>query len=247
MYGSWDSFDGQVFREWRNDPEHYDDAAWTHVIKPFRIPAHWHIYMGFDFGYAKPFSVGWYAVDEDRRIYRIAEYYGCTGQPNTGIKIDPTEIAAGIKRIEDETPALKGKQITRIADPSIFDESRGLSVAQMMAQSPNFVYFSPGDNTRIAGKMQYHYRFAFDASGRPMLQVFDTCKHFIRTLPSLVYDDKHVEDINTDQEDHIYDECRYVLMANPITPRPSAPVKPPEYNPLDDDTPRRDKYRFYRI
>ena len=45
-----------------------------------------------------------------------------------------------------------------------------------------------------------------------MLQVFDTCKHFIRTIPSLVYDDRHVEDINTDQEDHIYDMCRYVLM-----------------------------------
>jgi hypothetical protein len=25
-----------------------------------------------------------------------------------------------------------------------------------------------------------------------------------------------VEDINTDGEDHIYDECRYVAMAHPI-------------------------------
>lgn len=32
LYGSWDSFDGQVFREWRNDPRHYDDQRWTHVI-----------------------------------------------------------------------------------------------------------------------------------------------------------------------------------------------------------------------
>ena len=40
LYGSWDSFDGQVFRRWRNDPDHYEDRLWTHVIAPFRIPKH---------------------------------------------------------------------------------------------------------------------------------------------------------------------------------------------------------------
>ena len=66
--------------------------------------------------------------------------------------------------------------------------------------------------------MQFHYRLHFDEEGRPMLQVFHTCKHFIRTIPNLVYDESNVEDIDTRQEDHIYDECRYVLMENPISP-----------------------------
>jgi len=60
LYGSWDSFQGQVFTEWRNDPAHYDDQRWTHVIAPFAIPKHWKIYRGYDFGFSKPFSVGWY-------------------------------------------------------------------------------------------------------------------------------------------------------------------------------------------
>ena len=64
LYGSWDSFQGQVFTEWRNDPAHYDDQRWTHVIAPFAIPKHWKIYRGYDFGFSKPFSVGWYAADE---------------------------------------------------------------------------------------------------------------------------------------------------------------------------------------
>ena len=68
LYGSWDSFDGQVFTEWKNDPAHYDDQRFTHVIRPFSIPKDWKIYRGFDFGYAKPFSVGWYAVDHEGRI-----------------------------------------------------------------------------------------------------------------------------------------------------------------------------------
>lgn len=249
LYGSWDSFDGQVFREWRNDPAHYDDQTFTHVIKPFSIPKFWTRYRGFDFGYSKPFSVGWYAVDPEGCIYRIAEYYGCTGTPNMGIQMNPAEIAANIKRIENTDPNLKGMQIMGVADPAIFDESRGESIAAMMERSPNFVYWGKGDNTRLSGKMQYHYRFAFSADGRPMFYCFATCKHFIRTIPTLVYDDKHVEDIDTDQEDHIYDECRYVLMERPIKPRENVLQPPVEYDPLDlwKDKTTDDKYAFYRL
>lgn len=246
LYGSWDSFDGQVFREWVNDPAHYDDQRWTHVIKPFRIPAHWQIYRGFDFGYARPFSVGWYAADTNGKLYRIAEYYGCTGTPNEGVKITPGEIADNIRRIEDEDPNLHGKTITGIADPSIFDESRGQSVARMMEKPPHLVYWQGGDNTRLPGKMQFHYRLAFNEEGDPMLQVFHTCRHFIRTIPSLVYDQKRVEDIDTTQEDHIYDECRYVLMENPISPRPHTARPVLRDDPLDLQEDMK-KARFYRV
>lgn len=248
LYGSWDSFDGQVFREWRNDPQHYDDQRWTHVIDPFPIPRHWRIYRGFDFGYAKPFAVGWFAVDEDGRIYHIKEYYGCNGTPNTGVKLNPIEIAAGIRQMEAEDPMLKGKQIAGIADPSIFDESRGESVARMMQRSPNFIYWQGGDNTRLAGKMQFHYRLTFDSDGLPMFQVFNTCKHFIRTIPTLVYDESKVEDINTDQEDHIYDMCRYVMMEHPLSPRPNVDMRKLSDDPLDLYAQAHpDKYKFYRI
>ncbi len=248
LYGSWDSFDGQVFREWRNDPQHYDDQRWTHVIDPFPIPKHWRIYRGFDFGYAKPFAVGWFAVDEDGRIYHIKEYYGCNGTPNTGVKLNPIEIAAGIRQMEAEDPMLKGKQIVGIADPSIFDESRGESVARMMQRPPNFIYWQGGDNTRLPGKMQFHYRLAFDGEGLPMFQVFRTCKHFIRTIPTLVYDESKVEDINTDQEDHIYDMCRYVMMEHPLSPRANVDTRKLGDDPLELRGDRKvDKYQFYRI
>ena len=49
-----------------------------------------------------------------------------------------------------------------------------------------------------------------------MLQVFSTCRHFIRTLPSLIYDSADVEDVDTSGEDHIYDELRYVCMERPV-------------------------------
>ena len=246
LYGDWDSFSGQVFTEWRNDPAHYEDQRWTHVIKPFRIPAHWKIWRGYDFGYAKPFSVGWYAADEEGRLYRIKELYGCTGTPNEGTKVNPVEQARMIREAEENDPNLKGRHINGVADPAIFDESRGESIAQMQEKHPNYLFWTPGDHTRLAGKMQFHYRLAFDGEGRPMFQVFDTCKHFIRTIPNLVYDESNVEDIDTTQEDHIYDECRYVMMENPISPRKTESVPVLKDDPLDMDV-RKSPTRVMRV
>ena len=66
-----------------------------------------------------------------------------------------------------------------------------------------------------------------------MLYVFSTCRHFIRTLPSLVYSQMDVEDVDTTGEDHIYDECRYVCMENPCAaPRREVSVLPKD-DPLD--------------
>ncbi len=222
LYGDWDSFSGQVFTEWRNDPAGYETRVNTHVVAPFRIPDGWSLYRGFDFGYTRPFAVGWYAVDHDRRVYRIRELYGCTGTPNEGVRWEPARIAEAIRRIEQEDPNLSGRRVRGIADPSIFDESRGESVAAMMERRG--VYFDKGDNHRLAGKMQLHHRLAFDGDGRPMLYVFSTCVNFIRTIPQLVYDTTDVEDVDSAGEAHIYDESPYVLMAHPLPPplRPTA-------------------------
>lgn len=247
LYGDWNTFSGKVFKEFVDDPAHYEDQRFTHVIKPFKIPGHWKIIRGFDFGYAKPFSVGWHAVDEKGKIYRIREYYGFNGTPNEGVMLNPVQIASEIRKIEKEDPMLAGKTITGVADPSIFDESRGESIAALMSRHPNYIYWSPGDNTRLAGKMQYHYRLAFDEDGDCMFQVFNTCKNFIRTIPALVYDEKKTEDIDTDLEDHIYDESRYVMMENPISPRKNHKAVPVPDDPLDLYKDKKNVSMFYRV
>ena len=233
LYGSWDSFQGQVFTEWTDDRDHYRDRVGTHVIEPFVIPRWWNIIRGFDFGYSRPFSVGWFAVDEDGRLYLVRELYGTSGVPNEGVKLEPGAIARKIREIENDDPNLRGRSISGVADPSIFDESRGESIARMMERSPNFILFSPGDNHRIAGKMQLHHRLRFNGDGVPMLYVFNTCRHFIRTVPALCYDQTNVEDIDTRQEDHCYDMCRYVLMQRPISS--SVPTKGEKLSLLPPD------------
>lgn len=245
LYGDWNSFSGQVFLEWRDRPEHYVDRLNTHVIRPFEIPPTWSIWRGMDWGYSRPFSVGWYAVDHEKRIYRIRELYGCTGTPNEGVKWEPARLAQKIREIESQDPNLKDRTIVGIADPAIFASDGTESIASVMER--NRVYWRPGDHQRIAGKMQMHHRLAFDLGGRPMLYVFDTCKHFIRTIPALVYDETDVEDIDTDGEDHIYDECRYICMAHPISRPAKIAEKPLGDDPLDlHKQPRVDRYEFFR-
>ncbi|MBQ9412688.1 MAG: terminase family protein [Oscillospiraceae bacterium] len=237
LYGDWDSFSGQVFTEWRNDPEHYADGLGTHVIDPFPVPADWAIWCSLDWGYTRPFSVGWYAVDHDRRLYRIREYYGVrasedgTPCPDQGARLDPSAAAEQIRRIEADDPNLRGKTVHRVGDPAIWGSQTGESVGDMLARRG--LYFERGEHSRRDGKMQVHYRLRFDGEGRPGLYVFKGCRNLIRTLPALVYDASDPEDVDTRGEDHAYDELRYVCMKNPIAPARSAPPAPQGWSPLE--------------
>lgn len=230
LYGDWDSFSGQVFSEWRDNPEGYETRKFTHVIKPFKIPDGWRRYRSFDFGYSRPFAVQWWAVDYDGRVYLYRQLYGCSDTPNTGIKWEPFEIARKIHEIEASEE--NGHKILGVADPSIWDASRGSDGTIINMFEREGIFFEKGDNARIAGKMQLHYRLRFDEEGLPMMYVFDTCRQFIRTIPSLVYDRLNAEDIDSAQEDHDYDACRYFLMTNPINPRPEKRESEFVYNPL---------------
>ena len=221
LEGRWDIFEGQFFEDFYDRPDHYRDRRYTHVIDPFEIPAGWKIYRSFDWGYNRPFSCGWWAVDYDGVAYRILELYGCTGTPNEGVKWTPEQVFGQIHRIETEHRWLAGRHITGIADPAIWDAQTGESIAEVAARHQ--VYFTKGDNKRIPGWMQIHYRLAFDENGFPLLYVFKNCKAFIRTLPLLQYDSQNSEDLDTEGEDHVADEVRYFCMSRPVKPAAARP------------------------
>lgn len=215
--GDWDIFEGQFFEDFIDKEEHYKDRRWTNVIEPFEVPQSWTIYRSYDHGYSKPFSCGYWAVDYEGRAYRILEIYGCTEQPDEGVKWEVNKIFSTIKDFENEHRWLKGKKIIGVADPAIWQKDTGESIADTAAK--HGIYFQKGDHKRIPGWMQFHYRLAFDENGVPMCYIFKTCKHFIRTIPTLLYSETIPEDLDTKQEDHIADEARYFFMSNPIRPK----------------------------
>ena len=243
LEGDWNIFEGQFFEDFRTTPDlsacrshgvDPEDASrrglWVHVIAPFDPPREWKLYRSFDWGYAKPFSCAWWAVDFDGRLYRILELYGCTKTPNEGLKWTTDEVFRKIREIEDSHRWLAGRKIEGVADPAIWQENGGESIAETAEK--HRVYFSPGDHARIPGWMQCHYRLRFDENGVPMMYVFDTCKAFLRTVPLMVYDAHSPEDLDTSLEDHVCDEWRYMCMARPIRPAREKPAAEVRVNPL---------------
>jgi hypothetical protein len=133
-----------------------------------------------------------------------------------GLRLTPEEIFREIARTEREHPWLSGKRIMGVADPAIWDASRGESIAETAERFG--IYFEKGDNRRVAGWMQLHNRLSFDENGVPMLYVFENCRGFIRTVPTLQYSRIYPEDVDSDMEDHIADEARYLCMMVPMRP-----------------------------
>lgn len=252
LYGRWDVFSGQFFEDFRTTPdiemctkagitteEAYQQHRWTHVIPPFDLNSGecrgWNIMRSYDFGYNKPFSLGYWAVDYDGVLYRIMEMYGCTGTPDEGVKWSPDEQFKRIAEFEKDHPWLKDRNIVdSVADPAIWDASRGESIADTAAKYG--IYFSPGDNQRVPGWMQVHYRMQFDENGYARMYIFDTCKAFIRVMPLMMYSETYPEDINTKLEDHILDETRYMCMSRPIQPIMSVKRNPIVSDPLNQFT-----------
>jgi hypothetical protein len=230
LEGDWSIIDGAFFDGW----------SARNVVPPFRIPEDWTRLRAFDWGFAAPFSVGWWAVVADDRqtgkgvvlprgaLVRYREWYGAGARAGEGLRLDAEAVARGIlEREAGETIGLG------VADPSIFREDGGPSIAERMRRIG--VRFRPADNTRVgkAGAMsgwdQMRARIAGTETG-PLLAVFDTCRDFIRTVPVLQHDPQRPEDLDTRSEDHIADETRYACLSRPlIAPRPApSPTRPPD-------------------
>ncbi len=215
--GDWSAIEGAFFDNWGK----------KNVVAPFDIPEDWVRFRSADWGYAKPFSIGWWAVASDDykagqtniprgSIVRYREWYGCTGKPNVGLRLTAEEVADGIKEREE------GEKMGRsVMDPAAFSQDGGPSIAERMGLRG--VHFHPADNKRVsrAGAMggwdMMRARIKGDGLS-PRLFVFNICKDFLRTIPTLQHDQNRSEDLDTEAEDHVADEVRYGCMSRPWTP-----------------------------
>jgi hypothetical protein len=227
--GDWNVISGAFFECWSTD---------RHVVRPFEIPPEWMRFRSADWGSAKPFSVGWWAVVGDRFktpdgvwlprgcLVRYREWYGCVdGQPNTGLKMTAEQVGAGIlerERNDPVQPGASGPMSYGVIDPAAFTEDGGPSLAERIYRGADKkVMFRRADNARVAqrgamgGWDAMRHRLMGDEDGLPMIVCFNTCKDSIRTIPALQHDADRPEDLDTDGEDHAADEWRYACMSRP--------------------------------
>lgn len=208
--GDWDVIAGQAFEKLRRD---------VHCVEPFDIPKDWLIFGSLDWGSTRPFSYGLWAVANEPlekiprgALVRFSEWYGWNGKPNEGLRMEAGEVAEGILKLE-----AGHKPAYRIADPSMWKVDGGPSIAERMLK--HGVVLRKGDNSRNTGYVEVRARIAGDKDG-PMLFATQNCHNgFWRTMPDLVMDEHRFgpksEDVDTDQEDHCYDDVRYACMSRP--------------------------------
>jgi len=198
--GEWNILIGAYFTEFR---------LGQHVIKPFPIPKHWAVYFGFDWGFASPFAGVWVAVssgkDDEGRELPYPKGALIMFREIWGQRLTNPEIARAILRA-------KGESWERTAaDPSIFKQDGGPSIAEQLAA--HGLDLAAGDNTRLAGWSQIRQRLI---ASPPLLYVFETCPYIIECMQAAQHDEKHPEDLDTTGPDHVLDALRYACMARPI-------------------------------
>lgn len=217
LTGNWDIVDGAFFDEF-SEERHVLDIDWVKRIPPGTIR-----FRAFDWGSAKPFSVGWYAVSNGKwglppnALFKYEEWYGACG-PNKGLKMTADLVAAGIRSRES---TMAGPVRYGVADPSIFIRDGGPSIAEAMAIKG--VQWRRADNKRRAGWEQLRMRLVGELQGngetKPMIYFSESCEDTLRTLPTMQHDDRDTEDLDTEGEDHAVDETRYAVMSRPWYPK----------------------------
>jgi hypothetical protein len=195
LEGNWDVAEGAAFTEFN---------PLDHVITPFELPMHWERIKGIDYGYASESACVWGAVDPSDGtliIYRELYRKGLLG----------TELAEMLTNMELEDPF----SVAGVLDTACWSRTgtTGPTVGETLQRAGHKL--RRADKNRIQGKIQIHEYLKITQSGRPRIQIFNTCPNLIRELQSIPLDKSNPEDVNTHAPDHAYDALRYLIMSRP--------------------------------
>ena len=195
LEGNWDVTEGAAFTEFDLD---------AHVITPFEIPIGWERVKGIDYGYASESACVWGTVDpSDGTLIIYRELYK---KNLTGV-----DLAQMITNMELADPYA----VAGVLDTAAWNRTgtTGPTVGETLQRAGHKL--RRADKNRIQGKIQLHEYLKIQPSGRPKVQIFNTCPNLIRELQSIPLDKSNPEDVDTHAPDHAYDALRYLIMSRP--------------------------------
>jgi hypothetical protein len=212
-FGDWDIFPGQYFGEWRKAVHVSPEPVWHPVEYP-RV-------LCMDWGYVKAGYLGWVVQTPEGHAYLEDEYVPVRVSPfEQGLEVARRCKDRRLKRIsylvydwQMETPQSDtGETILETFCRGL--RKGGVSVGTRKA-----------DKDRLNGWPRLRSWLREAPDGRPWLSVSPSCKYAARTMPALVSDDTHPEDVDTHGEDHAADALRYWAMSRPAPGSLSGVVK----------------------
>lgn len=164
-------------------------------------------------------------------LFRIGEWYGWTGRSNEGLRMLAVDVAEGIVERELLRRWRKvGSRACRVkpgpADSSIYTVENGRSIGIDMEKpvrieghifpGVTWTRADKGPGSRKSGweECRAMIKAAQPKNGTPrespgFFVVGEECPQFLRTVLALPRDEKDLDDVDTDAEDHVGDEFRY--------------------------------------
>ena len=218
LEGNWDVNEGAAFTEFDTD---------LHIVTPFQIPLHWERVKGIDYGYASESACIWATIDPSDGtliVYRELYRKGLTGE----------DLGYLITEMELEDPLA----VAGVLDTAAWARTgtTGPTVGETLVRQGHKL--RRADKNRIQGKVQIHEYLRLQQSGRPRLQIFNSCPNLIRELQSIPLDKSNPEDVDTHAPDHAYDALRYLIMSRPRVNDPLSQLRhlrlEQAYTPSDD-------------
>lgn len=227
LWGDWDIVAGGAL-----------DDVWhekTVVVPRFSVPHSWRVDRSLDWGSTHPFSVGWWAeaTKEPAKLpngaifspppgslIRIHEWYGTPKiGSNKGLKLSASQVAEGIVTREKQLREMgwikreifSGPADTQIRANPAADER---TIAAKMEEHGVYWYDSDkSQGSRINGLELVRNRLQCSVTGDgPGLYFMDHCIASRKLLPTLPRDEDNPDDVDTDAEDHLYDDVRYRVL-----------------------------------
>lgn len=208
--GDWDTFAGQYFSEF---------SRAIHVVEPFNIPTDWPKFRAMDEGYADPFICLWITLAPDGTAYLYREL--AQSKLLTSEQIELVKLNSPItERYE-----------YNVADTSFWNQSKTENTNPAEIFASKHIYLLQAKKERVNGWKQLREWLKVEdkldhVTGKSYknarLKIFSTCTKAIEAIPSMVHDERKVEDVAAHKLDHIPDALRYWVMSRATEMRSEA-------------------------
>ncbi len=177
-----------------------------HVCEPFAIPQGWKIYSTMDYGYdmLAHYKI---AVDSERNCYVFHEIY-----KSEQIVSDAAEL---IKDADFNAYGPWTVPEVRLAPPDLFARELTSGKSQTQGFYEEGITLTKSSNDRETGwlfiKELLKDRKKADGTTAPKIKIFTTCPHLIRTMQTLLIDEKNPRDAARQPHEitHAPDALRY--------------------------------------
>lgn len=221
-YGDWDVIAGAAFDEWNRD---------VHVVR-WNPPPTWKVAIGMDWGYRNYGWIGMAFLGPKKRVYWRKEWYFRKIPPERCGFMFGEMLKGWLAELQCSMP-----QYIALDEAAFAVTQGGKSIGALFQQgltksmkklAPPVIPAPKGSGSRHARAQHFHEGLRWGPAVRnvdtgkdevlphlmPLHQFHPDCKNLIRTLPALPVDEKDLEDVDTDAEDHPYDGAGYLLLTH---------------------------------